>query len=229
VELDGAEEDGLDMMAGILDESADAGDAPGLVADDVVDGAPMPAMPAAAMSARSGQSAKIASDTVRAEYVKPLMLMIGGGAVITITMMGFGASMSGGGAGDAAAGAAGGAIVAVSLLIQLAIGSVLGAAIFWVAAKTWLGDLGPAHLILLRVAGIDTAVLAVLMVASAAGLAGGGVGVVCFGLFLALACAVGLTMWLFDLGFLQVVLLTIFCVAVLVGLEFALSAIGLTA
>ena len=164
-------------------------------------------------------------DQFDAEYMKPLVLLVGGVAVTMMAMMGFGAT--------AGAGSAFGA------LVHLVIGSATGAAIFWLAAKTWLDDLGPAQLILLRVAGINAAVVAVFSLMVAVGMPRGvslwpssdwvgDLAFGCFGLLIISACWIGLTMWLFDLSFVQVVLLIIFVFIVNFVIGYVLRATGLT-
>ena len=49
----------------------------------------------------------------------------------------------------------------------------------------------------------------------------------CFGLLIISACWIGLTMWLFDLSFVQVVLLIIFVFIVNFVIRLVLRAIGL--
>lgn len=229
-ELELPEDDGSGMMAEIIEQSeAAATESHELRVEDLVDSGPAPPTspeprPLDPRIVHRRLISDTARDTIRAEYMKPLVLLVGGVAVTMMAMMGFGAT--------AGAGSAFGA------LVHLVIASATGAAIFWLAAKTWLGDLGPAHLILLRVAGINAAVVAVFSLTVAAsttmvgnlaefsGLAGA-LAFGCFGLLIISACWIGLTMWLFDLSFVQVVLLIIFVFIVNFVIGLVLRAIGL--
>lgn len=229
-ELEVPEDDGSGMMAEIIEQSeAAATESHELRVEDLVDSGPaLPTSPEPRpLDPRIGHRRLIADtarNTIRAEYMKPLVLLVGGVAVTMMAMMGLGAT--------AGAGSAFGA------LVHLVIGSATGAAIFWLAAKTWLGDLGPAQLILLRVAGINAAVVAVFSLMVAVGMPTqvslwpssdwvGDLAFGCFGLLIISACWIGLTMWLFDLSFVQVVLLIIFVFIVNFVIRLVLRAIGL--
>lgn len=229
-ELELPVDDGFGMMAEILEQSeAAATESHELRVEDLVDSGPAPptspeARPLDPRIVHRRLIADTARNTIRAEYMKPLVLLVGGVAVTMMAMMGFGAT--------ARAGSAFGA------LVHLVIGSATGAAIFWLAAKTWLGDLGPAQLILLRVAGINAAVVAVFSLMVAVGMPMqvslwpssdwvGDLAFGCFGLLIISACWIGLTMWLFDLSFVQVVLLIIFVFIVNFVIRLVLREIGL--
>jgi hypothetical protein len=178
-----------------------------------------------ARMAHKRQTEAVASDTVRAEYIKPLVLLAVGSAGTFLSITSAGASLGalgGTGAQDAAAGAAVGATLAVFVLIWLVIASIATAAIYWLAAKTWLGDLGPAHLILLRVMGITSMTFAAFFLTMLISVAGTPL-VGCFGLIATAAVHIGLTMWLFDISFWQVVLLGIFVSIVDAGLGFVIG------
>lgn len=235
-ELELPVDDGSGMMAETLEQSeAAATESHELRVEDLVDSGPAPPTspaprPLDPRIVHRRLIADTARNTIRAKYMKPLVLLVGGVAVTMVAMRGVDAT--------AGAGSAFGALVGVSFLVQLVIASATGAAIFWLAAKTWLGDLGPAHLILLRVAGINAAVVAVfsLTVAASTTMVGnlaefsgwaGALGFGCFGLLIISVCWIGLTMWLFDLSFVQVVLLTIFVFIVNFVIGLVLRAIGL--
>ncbi|MCH7849181.1 MAG: hypothetical protein IIB53_12550 [Planctomycetes bacterium] len=230
-ELELPVDDGSGMMAEILEQSeAAATESHELRVEDLVDSGPAPPTspeprPLDPRIVHRRLISDTARDTIRAEYMKPLVLLVGGVAVTMMAMMGFGAT--------AGAGSAFGA------LVHLVIGSATGAAIFWLAAKTWLDDLGPAQLILLRVAGINAAVVAVFSLMVAVGMPRGvslwpssdwvgDLAFGCFGLLIISACWIGLTMWLFDLSFVQVVLLIIFVFIVNFVIGYVLRATGLT-
>ncbi len=81
----------------------------------------------------------------RAEYVKPLvMLLVGGGVVMGRLLLS---------PGETAA-----ATTALLYPVLLAIELAFGVAGLWVVAKLWLGGAGPLGLAILRLAGIYTAV-----------------------------------------------------------------------
>lgn len=230
-ELELPVDDGFGMVAEILEQSeAAATESHELRVEDLVDSGPAPPTspeprPLDPRIVHRRLIADTARNTIRAQYMKPLLLLVGGVAVTMVAMRGVGAT-------------AGGTLVGVSFPVHLVFRSAISAAIFWLAAKTWLGDLGPAQLILLRVAGINAAVVAVFSLMVAVGMPMGfsllgnsdlvgDLAFGCFGLLVISVCWIGLTMWLFDLSFVQVVLLTIFVFIVNFVIGLVLRAIGL--
>jgi hypothetical protein len=150
---------------------------------------------------------------VRAEFMKPLVLLAVGVTVTTVTISGPAAKVAG----------PVGAVVVLFYLVQLGIGVVITSAIFWLAAKTWLGDIGTIPLIIARVAGISAVTQAIVVLSGLVVAVSPAFG--CFGLLAALGAWVGLTAWLFDLSLLQIVVLIIFAVIVEILLGLGLGAI----
>jgi hypothetical protein len=81
----------------------------------------------------------------RMEYVKPLVMLVVGGATVTAILL-----LAGSDDPDAPSGA----ISALAYPIGLALELAFGVAGLWIAAKLWLGGAGPLGLAILRLAGI---------------------------------------------------------------------------
>lgn len=117
----------------------------------------------------------------RMDYVKPLvMLIVGGGAVMTMRLF-F--------AGEGADGASG-PVTALLYPVFLALALVFGVAGLWVAAKLWMGGAGPLGLAVLRLAGIYAMTDLIAMCTAP---------LMWVGWLLQLVCYVAMLAWLFEL------------------------------
>jgi hypothetical protein len=91
------------------------------------------------------QDREAGARAARREYIKPLVLLLVGGAVVMVVL-----GLRGADDPDAPAGA----VLALVYPIGLAIQLVFGVAGLWIAANLWLGGAGPLGLAILRLAGV---------------------------------------------------------------------------
>lgn len=129
--------------------------------------------------------------TGRMEYIKPLvMLVIGGGVVMALL------TFAGSGDPDELSGPAAALLYPVRLVFAL----FFGVAGLWLAAKLWLGGVGPLGLAILRLAGIYAATDLIPIIAAPLQF---------LGWFVYLVCYVGLLAWLFDLEAIESMMLAL--------------------
>ncbi len=125
--------------------------------------------------AKRDKEREAAARAHRMEYIKPLV-MLGLGAGIIMGMLH----------------SQGGSELAMVYPIRIAIQLVFGVAGLWVAAKLWLGGVGPLGLGILRLAGIYAITDLVALVAAP---------LMILGWFIHIILYVCLLAWLFDLEF----------------------------
>lgn len=162
----------------------------------------------------------IISAAVRpAEYIKAGVLMLLSMLVATFALTEI--TVESGGAAVVAAAAT--AVDPMFYPIVLIATAIVGAGVFWLLARVWLGDIGPVPLIMLRVGAIFAAVDAVLALSVLIGLAGAGTVGVVFAFLLGAACCFAMTAWVFELGVGPIFVLLLLCAGIHQGVAFLVT------
>jgi hypothetical protein len=131
------------------------------------------------------------AQAARMEYIKPLVMLVAGGAVVMGVRL-----LSGAGDSDELSGAALAALYPIGLAIELA----FGVAGLWVAAKLWMGGAGPLGLAILRLAGIYAATDLIAIVVAP---------LLALGWFIKITLYVVMLAWLFDFEIVESIMVAV--------------------